>query len=134
MRAHHLVGHRARQPRIGLKRLLVAPLNGPTKFDVQHLCKFCRRGRIGVSARRNGGTGTAACDHQKQRREHLQGVNGQNCGLKATTNARRIERKGRLMNHTELQRELDRVEGQLFWLDDRFYKITHSDMGLLPGR
>ena len=27
------------------------------------------------------------------------------------------------MNHAELQRELERVEGQLFWLDERFYKI-----------
>ena len=27
------------------------------------------------------------------------------------------------MNHAELQRELERFEGQLFWLDDRFYTI-----------
>ena len=27
------------------------------------------------------------------------------------------------MNQAELQRELERVEGQLFWLDDRFYTI-----------
>ena len=27
------------------------------------------------------------------------------------------------MNHAELQRELERVEGQLFWLDERFYRI-----------
>ena len=28
------------------------------------------------------------------------------------------------MNHAELQRELERIEGQLFWLDDRFYGIV----------
>jgi len=28
------------------------------------------------------------------------------------------------MNHAELQRELERVEGRLFWLDDRFYRIV----------
>ena len=92
MRAHHLVSHRARQPRIGLQRLFVAALNRPAELDVQHLRKFCRRGRIGVSARRNGRAGTAACGQQKQRREyheHLQGVNGQNRGLKATTNTLR---------------------------------------------
>ena len=28
-----------------------------------------------------------------------------------------------MVNHAELQRELERIEGQLFWLDDRFYTI-----------
>jgi len=37
------------------------------------------------------------------------------------------------MNHAELQRELERIEGRLFWLDERFYKITPSDMRYYLG-
>ena len=33
------------------------------------------------------------------------------------------------MNHAELQRELERVEGQLFWLDDRFYRVVVGPNG-----
>jgi len=33
------------------------------------------------------------------------------------------------MNHAELQRELERVEGQLFWLDDRFYRVVVDAKG-----
>ena len=33
------------------------------------------------------------------------------------------------MNRAELQRELERIEGQLFWLDDRFYRIAVGGRG-----
>ena len=33
------------------------------------------------------------------------------------------------MNHAELQRELERIEGQLFWLDERLYRIVVSPSG-----
>jgi hypothetical protein len=33
------------------------------------------------------------------------------------------------MNHAELQRQLERVEGRLFWLDDRLYRIVVGGRG-----
>jgi len=33
------------------------------------------------------------------------------------------------LNRAELQRELERVEGQLFWLDDRFYRVVVDGRG-----
>jgi hypothetical protein len=62
MRAHHLVGHRTHQARIGLQRLLVAAVNRPSEFKVQHICQLGWRGCVGVGACRNVDAGTAASD------------------------------------------------------------------------